>query len=161
MISFVVAMDRNRVISSGTGLPWGKTQKADLKRFRQLTENHTIILGRNTYKEFDEPLPNRRHVVVSHNSQKEEKNVEFMNFVSALSLAQESETEVFVIGGEQIFKLFLPYADKIYLTLLDAEYEGSIYFPELDSSWRAESVNCYTLDDENKHDYCFKDYVRI
>ena len=161
MISFVVAMDRNRVISNGSGLPWGKAQKADLKRFRKLTENHTIILGNSTYTEFDQRLANRRHVVVSHKSQKDEKNVEFMNFESALSLAQESGDEIFVIGGEQIFELFLPYADKIYLTQLDAEYEGSVYFPELDCSWIAKSVNCYTLDSENKHDYCFKDYVRI
>jgi dihydrofolate reductase len=160
MISFLVAMDRNRVISNGSGLPWGKNQKADLKRFRQLTENHTIILGRNTYKEFKEPLPNRRHIVVSHRSQKDEKNVEFMDFKSALNLTRESDEEVFVIGGEQIFKLFLPYASKIYLTEIDAEYNGSIYFPELDNSWHTDSNQHYEADSKNKHGYAFIDYVR-
>ena len=161
MISLLVAMDRNRVISDGSGLPWGKSQKADLKRFRKLTEDHTIIMGSNTYKEFDQPLPNRKHIIVSHSKVRRTDAVESMTFESALSFANHSDEEVFVIGGEQIFKLFLPYADKTYLTKIDASYNGSIHFPELEElSWIVESKICYKADESNRHDYCFIDYIR-
>lgn len=157
----IVAMAKNRVIGDGNGLPWGKSQKSDLKRFRILTENHTIVLGKNFYDELDEPLPNRKHIVITHHPENDTENVIFRSFEDALDMIKDLDEEIFITGGEQIYELFLPYADRIYLTEIDAEYDGKIKFPELGDEWREASKDCFESDDNNRHDYCFVNYEKI
>lgn len=161
MFSFVVATDRNGVMGSKDGgLPWGRSQKADLKRFRELTKNQTIIMGRTTFDELPEPLPNRHHVVITHEpKESKEEQVEFMTFEQALEQYGNSNEEMFVIGGARIFELFLPYAAKIYLTVIDANYDGDVVFPVLDEAvWYQQSSEDFNSDNNNLHNYNFSTF---
>src|SRR5262249_46522866 len=116
IISLVVAMAENRVIGRAGGLPWHLPD--DLKHFKRLTVDQTVIMGRRTFDEIKRPLANRRNVVVSRNQDLAAHGVTVVpNLEEALALGA-TEAEVFVIGGGKIFALALPLADRLYLTLV-------------------------------------------
>ena len=133
MISLVVAMAKNRVIGSQNKLPWSIPE--DLKRFREITLGHPIIMGRKTYESIGRPLPKRTNIVVTR-----DVSARFEGCHAALSLDEAIEKahhedipgrdEVMVIGGGEIYKQALPLADRIYLTLIGHEVQGEAYFPE-------------------------------
>jgi dihydrofolate reductase len=163
MFSFVVATDKNGVMGSRNGgLPWGKSQKADLKRYRELTEHHTIIMGRTTFDELSEPLPNRHHVVITHKPNPSRyKLVDFMTFEQSIAKYRFETEEIFVIGGSKVFDLFLPYAQLIYLTIIDAEYNGDIFFSDFDkTAWKQVYNEHFNSDEKNRHSYTFMNYKR-
>ena len=161
MVSYIAAMSENRVIGNHNGVPWGKNQKADMKRFRDLTLGHTIIMGRITYEEFKKPLDNRLNIVITLTPSVNLPNVLFKTFEETKHYIQDNDEELFVIGGQKIFELFLPYVEKIYLTEINAKYEGNVFFPEFDlTRWDKISESCHEADDENLHAYCFQEYFR-
>ena len=128
-VVLIVAMARNRVIGRDGTLPWHLPE--DLKRFRQLTMGHPIIMGRKTWDSIGRPLPGRRNIVVSRNPGLALEGAETAASVEdALKLTADADT-VFVIGGEQIYRAALPLADRIELTLIDADVEGDTSFPEI------------------------------
>src|SRR5262245_66399200 len=117
-VSLVAAMAENRVIGRGGQLPW--RLPGDLKYFKQLTVDHTVIMGRRTFDEIKRPLANRRNVVISRNQDLAGLGVTVVpNLDEALALGA-TESEVFVIGGGEIFSLALPHADRLYLPLAHA-----------------------------------------
>ena len=122
-------MASNRVIGAGNKLPWHLS--SDLKRFKALTMGHHIIMGRKTFESIDRLLPGRTSVIVSRNP-----DFRFDGAVVADSLATalakaSKDSEVFVIGGEQIFREALKIADRVLLTEIHREFEGDVYFPPL------------------------------
>jgi dihydrofolate reductase len=141
MISLIAAMDRNRNIGLNGDMPWGKEMKSDLRRFKELTEGHLIIMGRKTFESLPGVLPKRHHIVVT--SDKSYLKGTFHPTVhvvhdieTAVHIARmEEDEESFVIGGAQIYEQFLPYADKIYLTKILANLEGDTKFPCITGSW--------------------------
>lgn len=162
MVSFVVAMAKNRVIGNNSGVPWGTSQKADVKHFRDLTIGHTIIMGRKTFDKFDEPLKNRMHVVVTRNPGIDTEQVRYRTAEQVISYIKQNDQELFVIGGQEIFELLMPYAQRLQVTEIDAEYEGDTYFPKIDEkSWQKTDTSCFEADEENKNPYCFIEYKRI
>ncbi|MEM6298886.1 MAG: dihydrofolate reductase, partial [Bacteroidota bacterium] len=135
-ISLIVAQSQNRVIGRDNDLPW--RLPTDLKRFKRLTLNHFILMGRKTFDSIGKPLPKRTSVVISRNPDlKIEGAVVENSLEAALQRAREAgEEEVFIIGGAEIFKLALPLADTLYLTQVEAEVEGDVLFPELNpANW--------------------------
>ncbi len=128
-ISIIAAMDRNRLIGNRGKMPWHLS--ADLVRFRKLTLGHTVVMGRKTFESLGRPLDGRRNIVLSRNLFFEPEGCE-----PAVSLDQclrlIKGEKVFVIGGSEIFRLFLPKAGNMYLTHIDHEFEGDTYFPEFD-----------------------------
>ena len=122
ILSIIVAYDRNRVIGFQNKIPWHLSE--DLRRFKKLTTDHIIIMGRKTFESIGRELPNRINRVVSRKSTSLNDEIE-----RAKSAAHD---EVFVIGGAEIFKQALPLADRIYLTEIDAEFEGDTFFPAID-----------------------------
>src|SRR6266508_3978896 len=122
-------MDRKRGIGVDNKLPWRLS--ADLKRFRELTMGHHVIVGRKTFESIGKPLPGRQMIVVTHNSEfKAEGCIIAASVQAALTVAQErGETEVFVIGGAEIYSQTLEIADRLYLTQVHAHVTADTFFP--------------------------------
>jgi len=156
MIKIIVAMSKNRVIGNNNELIWKLS--SDLKRFKELTTNNPVIMGRKTYESIGRPLPNRRNIVITRNT---EYSVEGCEIVSSLEEALLlTNNDCFIIGGGEIYKQSLEVADKIYLTLVNKEFEGDTTFPELDDKWAKISRKDFKADDKNEYDYSFIEYER-
>ncbi|MEW6426403.1 MAG: dihydrofolate reductase [Thermodesulfobacteriota bacterium] len=129
-IVIIAAMAANRVIGRGNSLPWHLP--ADLRRFRERTMGHALIMGRRTFESIGAPLPGRRTVVVSRNRDFAAPGVRVAADIdSALALCGE-EALVFIAGGGEIYRLALPLADRIELTVLPRPVAGDVLFPEID-----------------------------
>jgi dihydrofolate reductase len=137
-LSLIVAVGRNGVIGHEGRLPWHLP--ADLKQFKALTFGKPIIMGRGTYESIGRALPGRRNIVVSGRPTFQAAGCEVAESpAAALSLVEQDE-EVFCIGGASLYEQLLPFAQRIYLTRVDAEVEGDRYWPEPDpDQWRAVS----------------------
>lgn len=134
MISIVVAAARNNVIGANNSLIWKISE--DLKYFKQLTTGYTIIMGRKTFESIGRALPNRRTIVVTRNVGYHAEGCELAaSLQDALSMTK-GEEEVFIVGGGQLYKEAFDYAERIYLTRIDKDYEGDTFFPALDSTWQ-------------------------
>ncbi|HEX6462644.1 MAG TPA: dihydrofolate reductase [Candidatus Saccharimonadales bacterium] len=159
MISIIVAATKNRMIGKDNDFPWYLSN--DLKRFRQLTTGHTIIMGRKTFDHLlarvGKLLPNRTHIVVTRNREFFAEGVIVAHSVEeALRLAHAEKEEVFVIGGAQLYTAALPLADRIYLTEVDAELEGDAYFPEINHKrWREVEREAHVPDEKHDYNYSF------
>ena len=126
MISVIVAVAENGTIGDNNTLLWHITE--DMKRFRQLTTGHPVVMGRKTYDSLGRPLPNRRNVVISRQDLAIEGCEVVHSLEEALALFQ-AEEEVFIIGGAQIYAEAMPVADRFYLTVVGHPYEGDTLFP--------------------------------
>lgn len=160
IVSLIVAMAENRVIGRDGGLPWRLPD--DLKRFKRLTIDHTVIMGRKTFDEVKQPLANRRNVVITRNSAWRPHGVTVVpSLAEALALGA-TEREVFVIGGGEIFREALPIADRLYLTVVHASVPGDTYFPAFDeSAWVLESETEHPADEKHAFSFSFRDYIRV
>ena len=152
-------MAENRVIGSGTALPWRLPR--DMKRFKQLTMGHTVVMGRTTYETLDGPLPGRRNVVLSRDPRRSYEGADVVTTLDdALSLAGDDD-EVFVAGGAEIYRLALPHADRIYLTVVHAEVAGDTLFPPFDESeWELRTDERCDSDEHHAHAFSFRTYER-
>jgi len=123
MLSMIVAMAKNYVIGKDNQLIWHLPE--DLKRFKKLTTGHTIIMGRKTFESLGRILPNRRHVILCHDMAMkiENENIEILEDISMLEKYIQSEEEHFVIGGATIYRLLMPYANKLYITKIEEEFD--------------------------------------
>jgi dihydrofolate reductase len=135
MLSLIVAMSENRVIGVENRLPWHIPE--DLKRFKQITSGHPILMGRKTFESIGKPLPGRTNVVISRNRDyRVEGVVTCFSLEEALQWAAKApgSDEIFVIGGGEIFRQALPIADRIYLTEVEWPFEGDAHFPDFDET---------------------------
>lgn len=160
MLSLIVAISENRVIGREGQLPWHLS--ADLKRFKQLTMGHHIVMGRKTYDSIGRQLPGRTSVVLTRQTDWTVEGVlTATNLETALKLAGDDE-EVFVIGGSQIYQLALPLVERLYVTRVHASVSGDTYFPEISSEqWQLEQSDSFNADEKNDHKYSFLVYSRI
>lgn len=126
----IVAVDETRAIGKDNKLLWHIPE--DLKRFKELTTGHAVIMGENTYRSIGRPLPNRTNIVVTLNQELEIPGCLIAySLEEALQAAREHETEeIFVIGGASIYRQFLPMIDRLYLTLVQGTHEADTFFPE-------------------------------
>lgn len=131
MLSIIVAMGKNHVIGKDNQLIWHLPE--DLKRFKRITTGHTIIMGRKTFESLGKILPNRKHLILSNQIEEKIKNekIEVVRDISMLEKYRDSKEENFVIGGATIYQLLMPYVNKLYVTMIDKEFEGDAYFPEI------------------------------
>ena len=160
MLSLIVAISENHVIGREGQLPWHLS--ADLKRFKQLTMGHHIVMGRKTYDSIGRQLPGRISVVLTRQSEWTVEGVlTASDLPTALKLAGDDE-EVFVIGGSQIYQLALPLVDRLYVTQVHATVDGDTYFPAItDDQWQLQQTDSFAADEKNDHDYSFLVYSRI
>jgi len=134
IVSLIAAVSDNRVIGKDNALPWKLSE--DLKRFKALTTGHTIVMGRLTFESIGRPLPRRRSIVLTSNSSWKSEGVDRAGSLEeAIGMASVAmETELFIIGGEKVYKDSLNRADRIYLTRVSGDFEGDAFFPEFDAS---------------------------
>ena len=133
-VSLIVAMSENRVIGVENGLPWHLPE--DLRHFKRVTSGHPVIMGRKTFESIGRPLPKRTNIVLTRQKDYCFDGVEvFASVEDALTWTRKNvpeEEEVFFIGGEEIFRQVLPFANRIYLTVIHKKIDGDAFFPEFD-----------------------------
>ncbi len=129
-LSMIVAVDEARAIGKDNRLLWHIPE--DLKRFKELTSGHVVIMGENTYHSIGRPLPNRTNIVVTLNQELKLPGCQVVHSLDeAVQVAREYEKEeIFVMGGASIYKQFLPTIDRLYLTLVTGKHEADTYFPD-------------------------------
>ncbi len=158
-VSLIAAMAENRLIGRDAALPWHLPN--DMRRFKELTTGHAVIMGRKTYDTLSGPLPNRRNVVITRNHSYQAPGVEVFHTIGgALHTATDPE-EVFIAGGAEIYSLALPSADRIYLTVVHATLDGDTYFPTFTAKeWRLVEDIRYRSDEKHFYPYSFRLYER-
>ncbi|RKQ37617.1 dihydrofolate reductase [Oceanobacillus halophilus] len=161
MLSLLVAMDKNRIIGANNDLPWHLPN--DLKFFKQKTTGHTIIMGRKTFQSIGRALPNRRNVVLTKSKIDFPEGVEVIHDITTVLQwnKEQPEEEFFIIGGGNIFTQILPFADRMYITWIDEEFQGETYFPVFEEEkWNLSSKIKGEKDEKNRYDYYFLQYDR-
>lgn len=154
-ISLIWAMAENRVIGMENRLPW--RMPADLKRFRELTTGHTIVMGRKTFESFPKPLPNRTHVIVTRDrSYAAPAGCIVVDSVDAALSYSQNGSEIFVIGGASLYAQTLSRAQRLYMTLIHAHVVGDALFPQFDTGqWRESERTWHPADATNPFAYSF------
>ena len=131
MVSLIVAYDRNKLIGKDGKMPWFIDD--ELRRFRELTTGNVVIMGRKTIEAIGKPLPNRVNIVISR-----DKNYDgcimARSFDEAMEKARETGLEIYITGGSTVYAPAIDIVDKMYITEIDAEYEGDTYFPDFDEN---------------------------
>ena len=160
-LTILVAMSDDRVIGREGGLPWRLS--ADLRRFKQITMGHCLLMGRKTYESIGRPLPGRTSVVITHKDHLDVPEGVYVarNFGEALRRVA-GQDEVFVIGGGEIYEQALPLASRILMTRVHARVEGDTYFPTFDpDQWRVVEEQRFSADENNAYDYSFLTLDRV
>lgn len=158
-LSLIVAMDERGGIGSCNRLPW--TLPKDLKRVREITMGHSILLGRKNYESIGKPLPGRRNIILTRDQTYRANGCEIIHAMEDLFFLCSGENEVFVFGGSEIYELYLPYVDRMYITKIKDSFEVDTYFPDLDwSEWNEVSKEKHVKDEKNPHDFEFALYER-
>ena len=162
MINIIVAVDKNWAIGKDNKLMW--SIPADMKYFRETTKGNIVIMGRKTLESFPQgqPLANRVNIVITKNPDYKVKGAVLVHSIEeAIEESKKYEGEVFVIGGESVYRAMLPYCDTALVTKIDHAYDADTYFPNLDEDegWRmtkiSEEQTCFNLE------YYFTVYERI
>ena len=162
MLSIVVAKAKNNIIGKDNKLLWHLPE--DLKRFKQLTTGHVIIMGRKTFKSLGRVLPNRKHVIFSKNPdfKVDDPNVEIVNSMLQIQEYIENEEENFVIGGAMIYNLLMPYVKKMYVTEIDKDFDGDTFFPKIQENlWKEVKREKGNINGLSEFQYDYVEYERI
>ncbi len=158
-INIIVAAAKNNVIGKDNDLIWHLS--ADLKRFKQLTTGHTIIMGRKTFESIGRPLPNRTSVIITRQKDYKADDCIVVNSLQEALKAAEKENEVFIIGGGSIYEQAISIAHKIYFTLVHNTFEGDTFFPVINTKqWKEIKREEHQPDEKNPYAYSFIDYVK-
>jgi dihydrofolate reductase len=160
IVSIIAALDDRRGIGYQGRLPWHLS--TDLKRFKSLTMGHHIIMGRKTYLSIGKPLPGRTNIVLTKNEDYRSADVVVAHSIDdALEIARRNgETEVFIIGGGEIFRQALSLADQLYLTYVHTDRASDTFFPELDRGWKITDSVDFPADDKNEFSTTYCIYTR-
>jgi dihydrofolate reductase len=159
-ISIIVAIAANHAIGKDNDLLWHITK--DLQRFKRLTEGHTIIMGKKTYFSLPRrPLPKRTNMIITDVADEQIDNCLMAYSIDEAVDKMEVGVENFIIGGGSIYKQFIPLADKLYITRVHKDFEGDVFFPEIDTkTWELLSEEKITNDPQNNFSYTFEIYKR-
>jgi dihydrofolate reductase len=153
IVSAVVAISQNHAIGKDNKLLWHLPK--DLKHFKEITTGGTVIMGRKTYDSVGRPLPNRRNIIITR-QQVEITGCEVVNSVEAALDLCRDEAEVFIVGGAEIYKLAMPLTDRIYLTIVHADFEADTYFPEIKAdTWKETARQDHEADEKNPLPFSF------
>ena len=155
MINIIVAYDKNLAIGKDNTLVW--RQSADLKRFKELTTGNTVVMGRKTFESIGKPLPNRRNIVIT----RQDIQIEGVEIIKSIEEIKNIEEDIFIIGGGEIYKSCLIFADRIFATEIDCEIEADTWFVDVDmSEWIVESKSEHKSDEKNQYDYSFINLIK-
>lgn len=160
ILSIIVAASENNAIGRDNALLWHIS--ADLKRFKQLTTGHTVLMGRKTFESIGRALPHRRNIVISRNPAFSAEGCEVVASLDEALKAVAAEDEVFIIGGGSIYREMWEKADRLYLTRVHAQMEGDTFIPEVrPEAWELLSRMDFELSEKNEFAYSFLDFKRL
>lgn len=151
MITLIAACSKNRVIGKNNQLPWNLSE--DLKRFKKITTNKTVLMGRKTYESIGRPLPNRTNLILTRDKTFAPQGVYVYNHLEEVL---PIFTDIIVIGGGEIYKQMIKMVDIIELTLVDKEFDGDAYFPEIDNTWEEKNRETFNNGDFDYHFITYK-----
>lgn len=155
-VNLIAAMSINRVIGNGDKIPWKIIGEQFI--FKMLTINKMVLMGRKTYETLDKALPYRNNIVLTRDKNYTASGCTVIHELTSFINSLNNIDELFIIGGGELYKECLPFADTIYLTVLQEEVEGDVFFPEIDLSIYKESIS--TTFTTNK-DFKLQTYQRI
>ena len=173
ILSIIAAIGKNNELGKKNDLLWNLP--ADMKHFRETTRGHTVIMGQKTFESLAKDdngnqigrlLPNRRNIILTQDASFEKEGAEVVHSLDELTelLAKTTkpDEEVFVIGGGQIYKLFIDKADKLYITHVNASFpDAEIFFPIIDETkWQKTKWEKFPKDEQNKYDLEFTEYIK-
>ena len=161
MLSIVVAISENNVIGKNNKLLWHIPE--DMKRFKELTTGHTIIMGRKSFESIGKVLPDRRHIILTRDSEYvvNNENVEIVNDINELDSHIDETEENFIIGGAIIYNQLIKRANKVYMTKIHKVFDGDAYFPKLsETEWKEVERKQGPKNEKNPYDYEYITYVR-
>jgi len=158
-LTIIAAASTNNVIGFNNKLIWNIPK--DLKRFKELTQGHSVIMGRKTFESLPSPLPNRRNIVVTRNKDYSPEGIEVFSSIEDAIDACREDLQPFIIGGGEIYSQTINLVDKIELTRVYKDYQGDAFFPDipLDNFELANELVNY-LDDDSSTKYSFLTYIR-
>jgi len=159
IISLIVAMDENRVIGHKNKLPW--SLPSELKYFRETTKGKPVIMGRKTHESIGRPMPERLNIIVTRDKTYRADNCVVVGNREDAIKAANGSNEIMIIGGAEIYKLFLPIADRLYMTKVHGSFDGDTYFPEFnENEWVKSKEKFVEKDNENKYSYTIMVFER-
>ena len=162
MISLIAAIGKNNELGKNNALVW--SMPTDLKYFRDKTSGHPVIMGRKTFEAVGRPMPNRRNIIITRDLNYKKAGIEIVHSLNkALDSVPHKSEEIFIIGGEEIFKQSMPLADRLYITHIDAEDKNAdTFFPEIiPIVWNEISHEEHKKDAENPFNYIFSVYEKF
>lgn len=160
MITIIAAVAKNNALGKNNQLIWHLP--ADLKRFKEVTLGHHIIMGRKTFESLKKALPNRTTIIISRNLNYKVKNCIVVNSLSSALNAAKSDENPFILGGAEIYRQAFDIADILDLTLVHNEFDADVFFPEIDlQNWKEILREDFKSDSANKYDYSFVKYKKI
>ncbi len=161
IISCILAKTKNDVIGKDNDMPWHISD--DLKYFKKITSGHAILMGRKNFESIGRVLPNRTNIIITRNKDYKVPGAIVVHSIEeGLKYALENkEEEAFIIGGGQIYNQSADYWDKIYITQIDADIQGDVYFSDVNfEDWKLISQECHKKSEVNEYDFCFEVYER-
>ncbi len=160
MITIIAAVAQNNAIGKNNDLLWHLPN--DFKRFKAITTNHFIIMGRKTFESFPKPLPNRTHIVISsQENYKPAGCIMVSSLEKAIEICPKNE-EIYIIGGGQIYEQAIKIADKLDITKVQNSFDATVFFPEIDPTiWKLNKTVFNEKDDKHQFDYTFEEYVKV
>lgn len=159
-ITMIAAAAENNALGKNNGLVWHLPD--DFKRFKKITSHHHIIMGRKTFESFPKPLPNRKHIVITRQKNYDKPGCTAVQSLKEALKISASESEVFIIGGGEIYKQAMPLADKIELTRVHAKFEADTYFPNIDKSkWKLVNESFHDKDEKHNYAFTYQTFIKI
>ena len=159
-ITLIAAIGPDGLIGRDGDLPW--RLPADLAHFKRTTLGHPVVMGRKTFDSIGKPLPKRRNIVISRSPEKLPAEVEAVGSIESVLALVGEEDEVFVIGGAEIYRLFLERADRLVITEVEGDFTGDTHFPPIDTEqWHEVERIRHEPDERNPHRYSFVTWERV
>ena len=160
MITIIAAIAENNALGKDNQLIWHLP--ADLKRFKKVTLNHAVIMGRKTYESLGKPLPNRTNIIITRNGDFKAEGCVVVNSLQQAIEASKEDQNPYILGGAEIYKQAIEIADKLDLTFVHHQFEADAFFPKIDKTiWKETSREDFKADKKNKYDFSFVTFERV
>mgnify|MGYP002629628159 FL=1 len=159
MITIIAAIAENKALGKGNQLIWHLP--ADLKRFKKVTANHHVIMGRKTFESLGKPLPNRANIIITRNNSFQAEGCLIVNSLQQAIEVSKEDKNPYILGGAEIYTQAIEIADKLDLTFVHHHFEADAFFPEIDKKiWKETSRQDFKADEKNNYDFSFVTYIR-
>ncbi len=159
-ITLIGAVDRKMAIGKGGDIPWRGCLKADMDHFKHVTLEATVVMGRKTYESLParfRPLPDRKNIIITRNADFSAPGC--FTFQTIDPVFHEASVEVFIIGGGEIYKLFMPHANRLLLTHVETKIDGDTFFPRIPTGWKERLVSDHPKDEGNHFPFAIVEYT--